>query len=618
MKKKFKNFIKKCDYFGIQFNFHYKTKEKYHTFLGGTIFIIFVIISILYVIINLTSLIKKENMTIISYKMQTPTTLPINFLNYSLTHAFGIKCSGPDSIIENDYFTIEANQVILTQKEGVVNYKKNPLNFDFCTKENFYNKFNKSVDEYGLNMRYCFTNNNLTIQGLYTEEIYQYIELTAIMKKTDNYSIYYDLLTRNDCTFQLYHTDYGVNIKDYKNPIQPFIRQEFLKISPINFNKMEVYYLTQIFSSYENYLFNNYHTKYFAGFSMFTLFDLYKGLDRFEKLPQDYDKVAKYFIRVDSGEYVVIRKYMKFSEFLANVSSIISELLIFLFIIVNRINTFYAKQTLMTHIFQFKDSKKEQNKILIKKLKLNFASETCIQPNKIVKINDNNLVEELVKMKKKQNSTQILKINKPLKSNIKTKERKIFISNNNLSFTTDEILNNQFSITQHNTLSKNKNNNNLLNKKVFVNKFLSHYEKINFKYNLFEILIYLFCPFLAWKKLKIKNILFKKGEAEFYLKTDIYSFIKNMQIIEVMAKVILEPSQTRMIKFLSKPTISLTKTIKKTNKVKWNLNEENNISDSEIDDFCEEFKQLKTNIKKSNIEKRLFNMVNSEIENLIG
>ena len=157
-----------------------------------------------------------------------------------------------------------------------------------------------------------------------------------------------------------------------------------------------------------------------------------------------------------------------------------------------------------------------------------------------------------------------------------------------------------------------------MNKKVFVNKFLSHYEKINFKYNLFEILIYLFCPFLAWKKLKIKNILFKKGEAEFYLKTDIYSFIKNMQIIEVMAKVILEPSQTRMIKFLSKPTISLTKTIKKTNKVKWNLNEENNISDSEIDDFCEEFKQLKTNIKKSNIEKRLFNMVNSEIENLIG
>ena len=549
--------------------------------------------------------------------MQTPTTLPINFLNYSLTHAFGIKCSGPDSIIENDYFTIEANQVILTQKEGIVNYEKNSLNFDFCTKEDFYNKFNESVDEYGLNLRYCFTNNNLTIQGLYTEDIYQYIELTAIMKKTDNYSIYYDLLTRNDCTFQLYHTDYGVNVKDYKNPIQPFLRQEFLKLSPITFNKMEVYYLTEMFSSYENYLFDNYHTKYFAGFSMFTLFDLYKGLDRFEKLPQDYDKVAKYFIRVDSGENVVIRKYMKFSEFLANVSSVISELLLFIYIIMNRINTFYSKENLMTHIFQFRDSKKEQNKKLIKKLKQNFAYETYVQTHKNVKIYDKDIIEEFEKGKK-NSSTQIIKIKKSINNDIKKNERKVFISNNNISYTNEEILNNQFPISHHNMLTKNKNNNNLLNKKIFVNRFFSHYEKINFKYNLFEILIYLFCPFLAWKQLRIKNILFKKGESEFYLKTDIFSFIKNMQAIEVLAKVILEPSQTRMIKFLSKPIISLSTPIKQYNKVKWNLNEDNNISESEIDDFCEEFKQLKTNIKKNNIEKRLFNMVNTEIENLIG
>ena len=617
MKKKLKNMIKACDYFGIQFNFHYKTKEKYHTYLGGIVFIIFVIISILFVTSNFISLLKKENMTIISYKMQTPNTFPINFLNYSLTHAFGIKCSGPDSIIENDYFKIEANQVILTQKEGIVNYKKNSLDFNFCTKEDFYNKFNDSVDEYGLNMRYCFTNNNLTIQGLYTEDIYQYIELIAIMKKTDNFSIYYDLLTRNDCTFQLYHTDYGVNVNDYKNPIQPFLRQEFLKLSPITFNKMEVYYLSQIFNSYENYLFNNYHTKYFAGFSMFTLFELYKGLDRFEKLPQDYDKVAKYFIRVDSGEYVVSRKYMKISEFLANVSSIISELLFFLYIIMNRINTFYAKENLMTHIFQFKDSKKDQNTILIRKLKQNFATETYIQPNKLIKMYNKNLSEEFEKIKKKKNSTQILNIKKT-NNNIKTNERKIFISNNNLSFTTDEILNNQFPISQHNKLSKDKNNNNLFNKEIFATKFISKYNKITFKYNILEILIYLFFPCLSWKKLKIKNILFKKGEAEFYLKTDIYSFIKNMQINEVMAKVILEPSQTRMIKFLSKPTISLSKTIKKTHIVKWNLNEENNISDDEIDNFCEEFKKLKTNIKKTNIEKRLFNMVSSEIDNLIG
>ena len=348
---------------------------------------------------------------------------------------------------------------------------------------------------------------------------------------------------------------------------------------------------------------------------MFTLFDLYKGLDRFEKLPQDYDKAAKYFIRVDSGEYVVIRKYMKFSEFLANVSSVISELLLFIYIIMYRINTFYSKENVMTHIFQFRDSKKEQNKKLIKKLKQNFAYDTYVQTNKNVKIYDKNIFEEFEKGKK-NSTTQIITIKKSI-DDINKIENKVFIPNNNISGTNEEILNNQFP-SQHNMLIKSKNNQNLLNKKIFVNRFFSHYEKINFKYNLFEILIYLFCPFLAWKQLRIKNILFKKGESEFYLKTDIFSFIKNMQAIEVMAKVILEPSQTRMIKFLSKPIISLSTPIKQYNKVKWNLNEDNNISESEIDDFCEEFKQLKTNIKKNNIEKRLFNMVNTEIETLIG
>ena len=127
-----------------------------------------------------------------------------------------------------------------------------------------------------------------------------------------------------------------------------------------------------------------------------------------------------------------------------------------------------------------------------------------------------NLSEEFEKIKKNNNSTQILNIKKT-NNNIKTNERKIFISNNNLSFTTDEILNNQFPISQHNKLSKDKNNNNLFNKEIFATKFISKYNKITFKYNILEILIYLFFPCLSWKKLKIKNILFKKGEAEFYL-----------------------------------------------------------------------------------------------------
>ena len=77
----------------------------------------------------------------------------------------------------------------------------------------------------------------------------------------------------------------------------------------------------------------------------------------------------------------------------------------------------------------------------------------------------------------------------------------------------------------------------------------------------------------------------------------------------------IEPSQTRMINFLTKPIISLTNTNQIENKMKWNSD---NISESEINDFCQDFQKLKTNIKKTNIEKRLFTIVNNEIDHLIA
>ena len=365
MKKKLKELIKHCDYFGVTFNFHYKTHEKFHSVTGGIIFIIFLLISTTFVLINLRVLLKRENVSIIAYKLYQPSTDTINFKNYSLTHAFGIKCSKLDIGKEYEYFKLNVNQVKLTQNNGIVKYDKTPINYSYCTKKHFFNKFNESIDEYGLNQRFCFDDDNITIRGLYTDEIYQYIELTVSMTKTnkEDYEIYYNLLTTNDCTFQLYHIDYGIDINNFNNPVTPYLRQEFLKLSPIDLNKMEIYYLTQRFMTDKNYFFNNYNIEYYAGYSMFTSFSLFKGNDRFEKKPDAYDQLAKFFLRADTGRNVISRKYMKFTEFLANVSSLISETLLFLFIFVSRINKFYSKGKIMSHAFQIKDL--EKKKIII-------------------------------------------------------------------------------------------------------------------------------------------------------------------------------------------------------------------------------------------------------------
>jgi hypothetical protein len=73
--------------------------------------------------------------------------------------------------------------------------------------------------------------------------------------KVEDYQFYYNFLTDDDCTFQLYHLDYGIDITNHYNPISPYMKQEFLKLSPVEFNKMEVFYFTQKFISYENFFF---------------------------------------------------------------------------------------------------------------------------------------------------------------------------------------------------------------------------------------------------------------------------------------------------------------------------------------------------------------------------
>ena len=89
-----KRFFKSFDYFGVQFNFHYKSREKYHSATGGVIFLGFVVLTLTYVSINIVSFIKRKNFSIIYYTTRLSETDEISFLNYSTNYAFGISCGG--------------------------------------------------------------------------------------------------------------------------------------------------------------------------------------------------------------------------------------------------------------------------------------------------------------------------------------------------------------------------------------------------------------------------------------------------------------------------------------------------------------------------------------------
>ena len=118
------------------------------------------------------------------------------------------------------------------------------------------------------------------------------------------------------------------------------------------------------------------------------------------------------------------------------------------------------------------------------------------------------------------------------------------------------------------------------------------------------------------KKLKMKINLTNKGNKNIYFQLDILTYIKNNQTLEILTYILLEPYQRTILKFLSKPSISL---VNKLN-IMEQLTEDIyiGINENELNEFCKKFNYLQNINSKNKIEKRLLHLVNVEMSNLLN
>ena len=133
-------------------------------------------------------------------------------------------------------------------------------------------------------------------------------------------------------------------------------------------------------------------------------------------------------------------------------------------------------------------------------------------------------------------------------------------------------------------------------------------------YNLFELIIYFICPCCICRNLK-KKLKFSNKRKNLFFQLDILTYIKNNQTLEILTYILLEPYQRTMLKFLSKPSISLVNKINIIEKINEHLCID--ITDDELNEFLSMFKYLQNNIYKNNNEQRLFQLVNVEMNNLL-
>ena len=531
--------------------------------------------------------------------MNMPVTDTIKLSESKASFDIGLECPFEEKtqVSGKDLFDLQLTYIVYSKDHnGNRNKVKNILSSHKCTYADFYNNYNDSFDFAGLNQFECLDKKDNSIQGIFADEVFSYYEFT-VMSKNNSVDLFQKIdryLTEQDCKLQLYYTDITIDFDDYKEPIKPYINSVFIQLNPTLFLKMNVFFKNQYFNNDNFLLFvfdEEVETTTHTLFSRLEEYSLYKGLDRGTVLPKDNAKYANIYIRADTSKTTIKRKYQKVMEFYADSSSLMIALFEVLYIIFCFFNRFYADHSLSKQIFFFKEvenkhfdinRKSNQIKNLIRLLepltkKKIIPLSIKDNKNKSPRINeDNNEMDindleegiNIYKMNKniskKESFSKFDEIYKPKKMrngfNLKirfSKNEEYEENNKNL---------NTIQSTKRNVINRYKVQPVKISNMTF--KSLKEIEqekigRIKYKYNIFEILWSYLGTCCMTNKLKSKNNLTQKSDNILNEKLDISLYIKNTILIDILNQALINDNMKSMIKFISRPIISINKNVKR-------------------------------------------------------
>ena len=600
--KKIKSFLKKIDSFGVPYSFRYKTKKNYTTSLGGIVLILFFVLVFSFVIYYFIPFAGMKNFSNIYYITNLPKPEPINLNSSKSPFSLGLFCEN-NNININNVFEFETKFISVKNING--NYLKTITNLTLhdCNLNDFYNNYNEDFKKLNLINHKCLDNNDFIIEGIYLDEIFSYYEfnLKSKLNSEENINNINMLLINNECKLHFVYTDINIDLNNYKNPIESFLNSLYIELYPNALTVQHIYLANQ-------YLFND--NKIFgvfngddSGAEKNIFFSRLEGW----VLEQDNSKnFAKIFLKSDNKKIYIKRKYQKFIEFYADISSIFISIYCLLMIIINYFNNFLAEFSLSKKIFLFKDI--NYKNIDFKKKFLKIHQLISLTNQNLTKIGENDSEEEVDDKKNKNIDLDIddLEISR-IKNEILNKVFNSENQSNNKDYSDKELKlkkNNKGNLYKKSNLNNNKNmsfnskskiNPQEINKSLFLKKGIKAHDisyspvyyhiynnkeqnnnssdrssetrreiysssrkkkRINYNFNLWEIIIVSIFKCCMSENLKVKNDLNLKANKILYNKLDIVVYIRNMLILDIINHIILDSDRKYIANFLSRPIIS--------------------------------------------------------------
>ena len=440
-----------------------------------------------------------------------------------------------------------------------------------------------------------------------TEENFKNID-TFLLNNDCKLQLYY-----TDITFDL--VNYEEPIKDYLNSlfiqIDPtlFVKRNIFFMNQYlynddyliwNFGDDDAPTQRTLFSRYEEYA-------------------LYQGMSRYVLKPPDFMNYARIYIRADTRRTDIKRKYQKLMEFYADISSMVITVYRILIIFFNFVNTFYAMHSVAKRIFFFKEIEQKHFNVFKQGNAINelidltdtyiYSSIENEYSEKDPKYAQNNKNLENEKQPEegkninidiyKNNKPNLMKKNAPPPHNNRSKRgyegkekyqekesensiqsrilknRRDSSSRNNSTYRRGDNKNKNMDINM-NIRIQSKNNgyiyniksNNKKKEKESLNssegtrmeeirKKKRRNQKINYKFNIFEVICASFFNCCLPKELGRKNNINEKANSIIFNKLDLVSYVRNMILLDIMYDSMLEGKKKDVINFLSRPVISL-------------------------------------------------------------
>jgi hypothetical protein len=591
-----RKFLLFFDYFGVNVTFRKNDKDQsFSSPIGGAIFLLFAFLSIYYCVINFIPFSLRQNMNLVqSQKSIVPNSL-IDFNERKMNIAFTLIFDDNGTVVSD---SLLSNFVMQAKLVKMINGTKYPtiLETHKCQPSDFYNK--TTFESLGLSKFNCINNSNVTVYGSFATQPFQYIEIALSLNKniaTSNPQYYMDLFRKNLILFDLMYLDTSMNFDDVGEPIESYIDSFITYVDYWNLRKINFYFSSFQFSSDDNILFSDPVSS-----DSFRLDEVYEYSDYMNDRLQNNQNMnlMKLYIRSSTNITICIRQFQKITDYFANMSGLLSQALLVIFIATNFINSFIAEQTIMNKILSYED-------FIINK---NFERyEDIVSEIKNRDKQDNSLLLETITARTK-------KAEIGGGDNVEASRRdsyRLLILNRKKNIAERLVqMNNIVATEQPNEVNKNDDSHVIENTHKILDK-----SKKPIDFNIVEIVLRFFrCN----RKMKIKSDVYQKSLKKLHYYFSIFTYIKTVQSVDLVKHLLLDNNQFNLFNFISQPSIAFSDT---ENDMKMHiLTDMKNKNKMKYDDVKELIRSYKI-IKKDGDEglnRKLCEYFNAEIEKFMG